>query len=61
MKMGYSLIDLSYNGFYLNPSIGCRHALTGDFALNVTFNYELQKEFSYGGYSYIGFKVGFEF
>ncbi len=68
MKIGYSIGD----GFYLNPSFGCRFGLSKNFAMNVTVNYQMQNAlFESGSYrnyvksrenmSNIGFKLGFEF
>lgn len=66
MKIGYSVLDLE--GVYFNPSIGCRFGLSDGFAMNITFNYQMQKaDFYYGNYTFketlsnIGFKIGFEF
>lgn len=70
MKVGYSVLDAE--GLYFNPSIGCRFGLSNNFAMNVTFNYQMQKATFGGGWGYyyveakramnnIGFKVGFEF
>ena len=66
IKIGYSVLDLE--GVYFNPSIGCRFGLSNGFAMNVTFNYQMQKaDFYYSSYSFketlgnIGFKIGFEF
>lgn len=74
VKIGYSPIDGS--GVYFNPSVGASFGMSGNFALNVSLGYNLQRSgmyfyynSSYGSYSSyedetlgaITFKVGMEF
>lgn len=40
-KVGYSIADIQ--GFYMNPSAGCRFGLTPKLGLNLSIGYEMQK------------------
>ena len=63
LKVGYSFIDVK--GFYLNPSVGCRFAVSDNLALNIGVGYTLQKtEFYYYGNENCGsvdFRFGIDF
>lgn len=63
LRVGYSLIDVK--GFYLNPSIGCRFAVSDNIALNVGVGYTLQKAefYKYGQKNCGGvdFRFGIDF
>lgn len=41
LKIGYSIADIQ--GFYMNPSAGCRFGLTKKLGLNLGIGYEMQK------------------
>ena len=63
MRIGYSPYDIQ--GFYLNPSIGCRFALSGIKAINTSIGYSMQKADSYDGDKVsvggFNFRFGIEF
>lgn len=64
MRIGYSLIDVE--GFYLNPSLGCRFAVSDNVALNLSVGYTLQKAEYYYDYRKqncggVDFRFGIEF
>lgn len=64
VRIGYSLIDIK--GFYLNPAIGCRFAVSDNISLNVGVGYTLQKAEYYGYYNKlncggIDFRFGIDF
>jgi hypothetical protein len=61
-KVGYAILDV--DGFYFNPSVGCRFGLSDTFALTASMGYEvLSADYGYarkncGG---LAFRVGIEF
>ena len=74
VRVGYSLFNIE--GFYLNPTIGCRFSLSDNIAMNVSVGYTMQKtdysiSWSSGGYhgsiydsfnaGGIDFRIGIEF
>lgn len=70
MKIGYSITDVE--GFYFNPSVGCRFGFRNNSAFTLSIGYEMQKADFYGyyaGYYYedsencggLTIKLGFDF
>lgn len=62
MRIGYSPYDVQ--GFYFNPSVGCRFAMQSIKALNASVGYSMQKGDGYNGKITVGgfnIRVGLEF
>ena len=61
-KIGYAVLDV--DGFYFNPSVGCRFGFSDTFALTASMGYEvLSAEYGYSRKNCGGmtFRVGIEF